>query len=59
MSLPQKKATPVLRKQPIMRRVVIASVPCIAWLGIHLRVAIPGRCCCLLPFWASHRIPVL
>ena len=30
MSLPQKKATPVLRKQPIMRRVVIASVPCIA-----------------------------
>jgi len=30
MSPPQKKATPALKKQPIMRRVVLASVPCIA-----------------------------
>lgn len=30
MSPPQKKAAPVLKKQPIMRRVVLASVPCIA-----------------------------
>ena len=30
MSSPQKKAASILRKQPIMRRVVIASVPFIA-----------------------------
>ena len=30
MSSPQQKAKPILRKQAIMRRVMIASVPCIA-----------------------------
>jgi Na+-transporting NADH:ubiquinone oxidoreductase subunit B len=30
MSSPQQKAKPILRKQAIMRRVVIASVPCMA-----------------------------
>lgn len=30
MSSPQKKAKPILRKQAIMRRVLIASLPCIA-----------------------------
>ena len=30
MSSPQQEAKPILRKQAIMRRVVIASVPCMA-----------------------------
>jgi Na+-transporting NADH:ubiquinone oxidoreductase subunit B len=30
MSTPEKKAKPILRKQLVMRRVVIASIPCIA-----------------------------
>ena len=30
MKFPQQKAKPLLRKQPIMRRVVIGSIPCIA-----------------------------
>ena len=60
MSPSEKRVTPVLRKQPIMRRVVIASVSCIAgsvyyfgWRSLAV-VAVS----CLLGFLTEYLFPV-